>query len=54
MGKKLGLLTLMAEHRLRVFKNRGLRKPKSEEITGDWRKFHYKKLHDFYSSLNNI
>jgi hypothetical protein len=34
-------LTLGEEHRLRVFKNRVLRKifgPKREEVTGGWRK----------------
>jgi hypothetical protein len=33
-------LTLSEEHRLRVFKNRVLRRifePKSEEVVGDWR-----------------
>jgi hypothetical protein len=36
-------LTLGEEHRLRVFENRVLRRifgPKSDEATGDWRKFH--------------
>jgi hypothetical protein len=34
-------LTLREEHRLRVFKNRVLRKifgPKKDEVTGEWRR----------------
>jgi hypothetical protein len=41
-------LTLREEHRLRVFKNRVLRRifgPKRDEVTGGWRK-----LHGLYSS----
>jgi hypothetical protein len=37
------------EHRLRVFKNRVLRKisgPKVDEVTGDYRNLHSKELHD--------
>jgi hypothetical protein len=36
-------LTLRGEHRLRVFKNRLLRRIfelKRDEVTGDWRKLH--------------
>jgi hypothetical protein len=35
-------LTLREEHRLRVFEKRVIRRifgPKSDEVTGDWRKF---------------
>ena len=42
-------LTLRKEHRLRVFKNRVLRKifgPKRDEVTGEWRRLHNKELHD--------
>jgi hypothetical protein len=42
MGALLGL-TLREEQRLRVFKNRVLRRifgPKRDEVTGDWRKLH--------------
>ena len=42
MGVKLGL-TQGETHRLRVFENRVLRKvfgPKSDEITGKWRRWH--------------
>jgi hypothetical protein len=42
------------KHRLRVFENRVLRKifgPKSNEVTGGWRKLHNEKLRDLdYSS----
>jgi hypothetical protein len=50
-------LTLREEHRLRVFKNSVLRRifgPKSEEVTGEWRKLHNEKLHILYSSTNII
>jgi hypothetical protein len=45
-------LTLREEQRLRAFENRVLRKifgPKKDEVTGEWRKLHSEKLHDFYS-----
>jgi hypothetical protein len=45
-------LTLREEHRLRVFQNRILRRifgPKRDEVTGEWRKFHNKELHNLYS-----
>jgi hypothetical protein len=50
-------LTLMEEHRLRVFENRVLRRifgPKRDEITGEWRKLHSGELHNLYSSLGII
>jgi hypothetical protein len=43
---------LREEHRLRVFKNRVLRRifgPKRDEVTGGWRKLHNEELHGFYS-----
>jgi hypothetical protein len=46
-------LTLREEHRLRVFRNRMLRKifgPKRDEMTGGWRKLHNEELHGLYSS----
>jgi hypothetical protein len=52
-----GSLTLQEEHRLRVFKNRVLRKIfglKWEEVRWDWRTLHNEKLHDLNSSLNII
>jgi hypothetical protein len=45
-------LTLREEHRLRVFKNRVLRRifrPKKCEVTGGWRKLHIENLHNLYS-----
>jgi hypothetical protein len=41
----------------RVFENRVLRRifgPKSDEITGGWRKLHNEKLHNMYSSPSKI
>jgi hypothetical protein len=49
--------TLREVHRLRVFENRVLRRifgPKSDEVTGEWRKLHNKELHDLYSSPSII
>jgi hypothetical protein len=46
-------LTLREEHRLRTFKNRVLRiifGPKSDEVTGGWKKMHNEELHSLYSS----
>jgi hypothetical protein len=50
-------LTLREEHRLRVFENRVLRSifgPKRDEVTGEWRNLHNKKLRDLYSSPSLI
>jgi hypothetical protein len=52
-GCKTWSLTLGEEHRLRVFKNRVLRRiygPKRDEVTGGWRKLHNEELHTFYCS----
>jgi hypothetical protein len=46
-------LTLREEHRLKVFENMVLRRifrPKRDEVTGQWRKFHSRELCNFYSS----
>jgi hypothetical protein len=46
-------LTLREEHRLRVFENRVLRRifgPKTNEVTGEWRKLHNEELNKLYSS----
>jgi hypothetical protein len=46
-------LTLRAERRLRVFKNRVLRRifvPKRDEVTGEWRKLHNEELNNLYPS----
>jgi hypothetical protein len=48
---------LREECRLRVLDNRVLRRilgPKRDEVTGDWRRLHNKKLYAVYSSLNSI
>jgi hypothetical protein len=48
---------LRAEHRLRVFENRVLRRifgPKRDEMIGGWRKLHNEELHNLYSSPSII
>jgi hypothetical protein len=43
---------LREERRLRVFENRVLSRvfgPKSDEVTGEWRKLHNEELNDLYS-----
>jgi hypothetical protein len=50
-------LTVREEHRLRVFENRVLRRifgPKSDKVTGGWRKLHNEELHNLYSSPSII
>jgi hypothetical protein len=50
-------LILREEHRLRVFKNRVLRRifgPKRDEVTGERRKLHNEELRDSYSSASII
>jgi hypothetical protein len=50
-------LALREEHRLRVFENRVLRRifgPKSDEVTGEWRKLHNEELHNLCSSPDII
>jgi hypothetical protein len=50
-------VTLMEEHRLRVFENRVMRRivgPKRNEVTGGWRKLHNEELHNLYSSPSII
>src|SRR5215510_3296240 len=46
-------LTLWEKHRLRVFENRVLRRvfgPKSDGVTGEWKKLHNEELKGLYSS----
>jgi hypothetical protein len=48
---------LREERRLRVFKNRVLRRifgPQRDEVTEKWRKLHNEELNDLYSSPNII
>ena len=50
-------LTLMEERRLRVFKNRVLRRifgSRWDKVTGQWRKLHNEELNDMYSSSNIV
>ena len=50
-------LTLIEEHRLRVFENKVLRQifgAKKDEITGEWRKLQNAELHALYSLPNTI
>ncbi|KAJ4436171.1 hypothetical protein ANN_18801 [Periplaneta americana] len=56
-GCETWTLTLRDEQRLRVFKNKVLRKilgAKREEVTGEWRKLHNTELHALYSSPDII
>ena len=50
-------LTLKEERRLRVFKNRVLRRifgPRRGGVTGEWRKLHNEELNDMYCSPSII
>ena len=51
------MLKLREERRLRIFKNKFLRKifgPKRDEVTVEWRKLHKEELNDLYSTPNFI
>jgi hypothetical protein len=48
---------LREERRLRVFKNRVLRRvygPKRDEVTGEWRKLHNEEFSDLYPLPNIV
>jgi hypothetical protein len=50
-------LTVRGEHKVRVFKNRVVRRifgPKKDGVTGGWRKLHSKELQNLYSSPSII
>jgi hypothetical protein len=56
-GCKTLSLTLKEVHRLRVFKNRVLRKifgPKRDEVTEGWRGLHNEEVRNFYYLPNII
>jgi uncharacterized membrane protein len=48
---------MRVERRLRMFENRVFRRifgPRSDEVTGDWRRLHNEELHDLYFPLNIV
>ena len=47
-------LTLREERKLRVFENRRIFGPRSDEVTGEWRRWHNEELNDLYSSPNIV
>jgi hypothetical protein len=56
-GHETWSLTLKEEHRLRVFKNRYLRRilgPKWDEVIGEWSMLYIEELHNFHASPNIV
>ena len=56
-GCETWLLTLKEKHKLQVFENRVLRRgcgPKTNKVTGDWRKLHEEELRELYSLPNIV
>jgi hypothetical protein len=52
IGRETWSLTLREERILRVFENRVLRKifgPKTDEVTGGWRKLRNEEFHNLYN-----
>jgi len=56
-GHETWSLTLREARKLRVFENMVLRRifgPRTDEVTGEWRKSHNEELNDLYSSPNIV
>jgi hypothetical protein len=56
-GYETWFLTLREKYRLKVFKNRMLRRIfglKRKEVAGGWRRLHNEELHNLYTSPNII